>query len=101
MEKSRKQQILKNKLIPIINGVELDNIPAYRAVIYDRDDKEILTIQQLIKGEWFDTCGSWNLDTLIKLHLKNELSDIILIDAGQDWGAKGMRNLINDYLIWE
>lgn len=54
----------------------------YRAVLYKRDGKDLIKVEQPINGGWHSTGGYWNADDLL-----NSMSDGISLDWGQQWSV--------------
>jgi hypothetical protein len=77
----------------------------YRAVSY-YDDRwgggDVIAIQQLIRGEWCPTGGSWNADTLLGRDGSGRVGDSIYIDAGAGWiVTSGLERALDAYLALE
>jgi hypothetical protein len=54
----------------------------YRAVLFKRDGKDLIKVEQPIDGGWHSTGGAWNADDLL-----NDVSDGISLDFGQQWSV--------------
>ena len=54
----------------------------YRAVLFKRNGKDLIKVEQPINGGWHPTGGSWYADDLL-----NDVSDGISLDRGQQWSV--------------
>jgi hypothetical protein len=84
-------------MIVLSNNIRSDSSIEYRAILKQKDDGDVLVIQQKIDDEWFPTPGQWFVSTL----MEDPLRDEIYIDWGQRWKVSGIRealaNVPEDY----
>ena len=67
-------------MIVLSNNIRSDSSIEYRAILKQKDDGDVLVIQQKIDDEWFPQ-GQWFVSTL----MEDPLRDEIYIDWGQRW----------------
>lgn len=70
----------------------IDGLGEYRAVLFERDGRSIVAVEERIGGHFMKTPGQWYLSTLA--NSRNDI-DMLMIDAGQHWGVRGMRRVVD------